>query len=396
VYDDVSLEAFSLLSMQTPTLGQYPLPNLRSINWWIDSWDTVPFLRLFLNPELASVQIVFPDDRPHPYLPATISLIPTGELTHLQLEQMDDEDFRQDAFYDLLDGASGTLKSISLDRKLSVAIAEKILQLPHLRCLDTEMPEARISPPAVVFPSLEKLVVSYKEAGSWLHTLQNIPNPVLLELEASFSGSSPIYLQTLGSSLLGASIERTLVSLECTSEGRIPLTEAGIRPLLSFGGLTKLNLFSACTTQRCNFQLNDFIISELAVALPRLRALSLGSSPCKVATPDVTVSSLVALSANCVDLDSLQLHFDANDIVTRRSRTSSRTHKSTCKLRTLRVGSQPLSSKHDDILLVTFTILHIFPHLETILYTGGPWDRVKQGVQLFQKAPRIIPIPTES
>ena len=381
--------------MQTPTLGQYPLPNLRSIHWVVAPWDTVPFLRLFLNPGLASVRIDFPDNEPHPYRPATISLIPTGGLTDLELECTESEDFPFDALYDLLDGASGTLRSISLDRELSVAVAEKILQLPNLRFLAAEMPKARISPPAVVFPSLEKLGVGYKEAGSWLHILQNIPNPALRELNVFFSGSSPIYLQTLGSSLLSANIEKTLVSLECYSEG-IPLTEAGIRPLLSFGGLTELKLFHPCTAERCDVRLNDSIISELAMALPRLRSLFLGGHPCKTAASDVTVASLVALSASCINLDFLGLHFDANDIVTRHTHASSRIHKSTCGLRTLSVGSQPLSSTNDDILLVTFTILHIFPHVENIISNSGPWKQVERGIQLFRKAPMIIPLPGES
>lgn len=43
----VSLAAFNLLSVQTQTLGHYPLPNLHSIHWKVDSWDNAPFLRLF-------------------------------------------------------------------------------------------------------------------------------------------------------------------------------------------------------------------------------------------------------------------------------------------------------------------------------------------------------------
>jgi len=148
----VSLGAFNLLLMQTPTLGQYLLPNLRSIHWEIDSWDMTPFLRLFLNPELVSIHIEFPDNNPHLYRPATVSLIPTGRLTHLQLEYAESEDFPLDALCDLLDGASGTLRSVSLDIELSVAVAEKVLQLPNLRCLDAKMPEAKISPPQLCSP----------------------------------------------------------------------------------------------------------------------------------------------------------------------------------------------------------------------------------------------------
>jgi len=377
--------------MQTPTLGHYLMPNLRSVRLDLYTWDLVPFLRLFLNPGLVNVDIDFPDDDPHIYRPATISLIPTGDLTHLRLGSMDDDDLSMDALHNLLDEASETLRSVYLDGQPSMAVIEKLLQLPDLRYLDVQLPGTRISPPAVVFPSLEKLAVDYSKGVSWLHILQHIPS--LLELVVTYAGSSSRYLQILGSSLC-AGVGRTLVSLKCSSEKEAPLTEAGLRPLLSFGRLMTLELDTLCIGQRCGTQLDDSIISELAMALPRLTSLTLGGIPCKTSTSDVTVTGLVALSTNCVDLDFLQLHFNTKDIVSRGTRANSQTHRFTCKLRTLSVGAQPLPSDHDDILLVTFAILHIFPHVETISSAEGNWDRVGRGIQLFRDAPRIVPLPT--
>ena len=382
--------------MQAPTLGHYPLPNLRSINWGICSWDLIPFLRLFLNPGLVNVQINFPDGNPHLYRPVTVSLIPTGDLTHLRLEYMEEDSSSLDALHNLLDEASETLRAVSLDGKLSMSVLEKLLQLPNLSSLDVRLPETRISPPEVVFPSLKHLVVGYREAGSWLHILGNIPTPTLQELDVTFSGSSPGYLQTLVSSLLDANIERTLISLrvKCSSENRAPLTEAGVGPLLSFGGLTTLELITSCTDNQCGFQLDDSIVSELAMALSQLTSLVLGDTPCKASTLGVTVASLVALSTNCADLDLLRLHFNTNDITSRNTHANPQTHKFACKLRTLEVGSQPLPSNPNDTLLVTFTILHIFPHVETILSVGENWKEVRQAVQLFREVPKIISLPT--
>ena len=379
--------------MQTPTLGPHLLPNLRSFTWYAYSWDSIPFLWLFLNPGLVDVDINFPENALNIYRPAIISLIPARDLTDLRLGTMWLADpLSMDAVYNLLEQASATLRSVDLDGDPSMAIIEKLLQLPNLRHLDVRLPGTHIPPPAVVFPSLEKLIVWYGEAASWLHILRNIPNPALQELKISFGNSSPVYFQTLGTSLLDANIGKALVSLEC--HGRIHLTEAGLHPFLSFGRLTKLHLNSPCTEERCTFQLNDSIISELAAALPRLTSLELGGTPCDTPTSDVTITSLVALSNNCLNLGTLQLHFNANDIISRDTHANSQTHKFTCKLRTLTVGSQPLPTNHDDILLVAFAILQIFPHLETIFTKSHDWDQVGRAVHLFQKARKTIPSPT--
>ena len=365
---NVSLEALNLLSMQTQTLGQYVLPNLHSVDWGTQPWELMPFLRLFMNPGLASVHIEFPDETPHLYHPAAVSLIPTSNLTCLKLEGVESGEGFLDTLYNLLDRTSETLRSVYSDGEVSVAVAEKLFQLPYLRCLNVRLPRARISPLAVAFPSLEKLTVFCQEVGSWIHVLQNIPNPALRKLRV-------------------------------TAMGETPLTEAGIRPLLPLGRLTILELPS-CTAERCSNQLNDSIISELAMALPQLKSLSLGraSESCGAATSNVTVASLVALSTNCVDLGFLQLHLNANDITTRR-RTHELDHQAynfTCKLREFSVSSQPLPSDHNDILLITFTILHIFPHLEFISSREGSWEAVGWVVQLFREAPRILPLPTAS
>ena len=379
--------------MQTPVLGPYLLPNLRSIHWEPHSWDQLPFLRLLLNPGLVDVTIEFSNDNLHIYRPAAISLIPTRDLARLQLAPIGSDPLSMSALHNLLNQASETLRSVRLKEEPSMAVIEKLIQLPNLRHLDMYTPGTHISPPAIVFPSLEKLVVRDMEGVSWFHILRNIPNPALRELEVTLQGSSLAYLQALESFLLGANIHQTLTSFECACD-EIPLTEAGLRPLLSFGRLTKLKLISSCTEGQCNSQLNDSIISELAAALPQLTHLSLGDTLCEVPTSGVTIASLVTLSTRCVDLDALRLHFDANSIISHGTRMDSQTHKFTCKLRTLSVGSLPLPSDRDDILLVTFVLLHIFPNLEIITHARKNWSQVKRAVQLFRKAPKTIPLLT--
>jgi len=381
--------------MYTPTPDHYLFPRLRSIDWAMDKWEVLPFLRLFLNPEMIKFRVGFPDNTPHPFRVAAMSTIPAENLTELVLDRSNmRDDLTRDVLIKLLDEASDVLRSVSLDGELPMAVIEKLLQLPDLRRLNIQLPGTRISPPEVVFPSLETLGVSYREAGSWLHLLQNIPNPALRELHVVFSGSSPEYLQTLFSSLLDANIVKTLASLKCSPENKIPLTSADIRPLLYFRRLTILELNATCSDGQCASKLDDLIIPELAMALPHLTSLILGDTPCKASTSDPTFTSLVALSTNCVNLDYLRLHFNTSDLASRDTHTNTRTRASKCKLRTLCVGSQPLPSDPNDILLVTFAIIYMFPHLETIVTDGGGWEQVERNVELSRKASGIVSLPT--
>ena len=121
--------------MQTRTLGCCLFPNLHSIHWDTQSWESLPFLRFLFNPELVDVCIEFPSNGSHIYSPATISMIPTGALTHLVLKSMRSDPLSMDALCNLLDEASETLKVVHLDADLSVAVVEKLIQLPNLRQL---------------------------------------------------------------------------------------------------------------------------------------------------------------------------------------------------------------------------------------------------------------------
>ena len=386
----VSLAACHLLSMQTPTLGHLVLPNLLYIAWG-SSWELMPFLRLFLSPGLVNVRILFPDGDPHPYRLAVVPLIPTKRLVHLTCSQMSpgNDTSLLEALRNLLDEASGTLRSVSWRREIPTTIFDRLLRLSNLRYLDVEPPRAPISPPEVVFPSLEQLVIRTGEVSSWLNIFEKIPNPALQDLIIHFmEDSPPDYLQVLGYSLKAANKEQSLTRFQCSWEDAITITEVELHPLLSFERLTTLVLRSC--SQECTVQLDDPFVCRLAKALPRLETLRLGDAPPNAVT-NVTVESLVALSTNCVDLDFLRIHFDATAIPSRSTYENSQMRKSSCKLRTLSVGSQPPPSGDDDILQFAFAIAHIFPHVEDIWGCEEGWRKVNQHLELFREESTIIP-----
>jgi hypothetical protein len=379
--------------MKAPTLGHHVLPNLLSVRWNDDyTWTLTPFLRLFLNPGLVNVRIEFPTTDPHPYHLAVVSSIPTRHLAHLRLYSLpsgNDDSFLE-ALQNLLEEASGTLISVCLYGEISARIFDSLLRFHNLRYLKVESPMAPISPPDIVLPSLEKLVVRSESVSLWLPILAKIPDPALQSLKVTFlEDSSPTDFQMLGSSLQNTNKGRTLTSLKCCWEDMTTITEAGLRPLLSFERLTTLILSSVYT---CIVQLDDSFICRLAMALPRLETLMLGDSLCDaVDTRNVTIEGLVALATNCVDLNFLQLPFDATDIPSRDTHANSQTRKSSCKLRTLSVGENSLlPSGHDDVSLVAFVLLRIFPHVEKIIGAEREWREVKRVVKLLRKASTII------
>jgi hypothetical protein len=372
--------------MQTSTLGQYILPNLHSIRWDVHPWANASFVRLFLNPGLVSVHIQFPNPRPHIYRIAAISSIPTKDLAHLRLKDMGNEESVLDALEILLDKSSETIRSVALDGGLSTTFIDKLLRLRNLRSLEIELPDAHISPPEVALPSLVKLAVRYREDVPWFHILNNIPNPALRDLEATFLDASPTHMQSLISALIEANKKQTLTRLQCSWDELIPLTPERLRSAFSLERLTTLNLFPRCIDRLCGVQLEDSVVCALAAALPRLKSLKLGEVPCKISTSKVTSESLAALSTNCVDLDFLQIHFDAKEIVSGASHANYQTRRFTSRLRTLSVGSQPVPSQNKDILLVASTILHIFPHVEELSNAEGDWRLVRSGIGMLREA----------
>ena len=385
--DGVSSEAYQVLSMQTSTLGQYILPNLHSLRWDVHPWTNAPFIRLFLNPGLANVHIQFPNPRPDVYRLAAISSIPTKDLAQLRLKYMGNEGPVLDALQNLLDKSSETIRSVALDGGLSTAFIDRLFQLRNLRSLEIELPSIPISSPEVVLPSLKKLAIRYRDDVPWFHILKKIPNPALRDLEATFLDDSLTHIQTLTSSLIHANKKQTLTRLQCSWEKLTPLTVERLRSVFPLERLTTLNLLPRCIEGRCGVQLEDSIICELAKALPRLKSLKLGGVPCKVFTPNVTIESLAALSTNCVDLDFLQLHFDANKLVSSGSYTDYQSRTFTSRLRTLSVGSQPLPSDNKNIILIAFALIRIFPHVEELSHAEGAWKQVKLGIGLLRNGP---------
>jgi len=83
---------------------------------------------------------------------------------------MGSEGLPSDPLWNLLDGGDP-----------SVAVAEKLLQFPNLRCLDVQLPEVRVSPPAVVCFHPQK---NWPLAGAKLGPAHISSNALVLPMES--------------------------------------------------------------------------------------------------------------------------------------------------------------------------------------------------------------------
>ena len=122
-------------------------------------------------------------------------------------------------------------------------------------------------------------------------------------------------------------------------------------------------------------------MESLAAALPRLKYLQLGR-PCHSNSCNTTVASLLSISTHCLDLITLETHFNTLTIaedIQRLLGTDSARDESKCELSLLAVGSIPLGVDGRDIYMETVHrgFEFIFPCLRYFMNYGGRWQELR-------------------
>ena len=136
---------------------------------------------------------------------------------------------------------------------------------------------------------------------------------------------------------------------------------------------------------------------DLARAMPKLKVLQLGGTPCKTGG-GVTVKGLVALSRGCRFLSELRIHFQAPNFVEAATRAEvstpsngkTATPQKDCALATLEVGEIPIPTPEGTALKVTVTLLQIFPHLLNVKFVEKKWKDVVKIMKLFKQIGAFI------
>ena len=262
--------------------------------------------------------------------------------------------------------------------------------LPRLHNLETDQSPPTVFPPClpVFFHSLRRIILYGPAASGWIGFLaaasaQRVP---------SDTGTQP------------RRVAPYLHRLHC--DDTVELDAPFISHFRVFRNLVVLLLGNGCPRATiCTFHLTDEDVSRLAMELPRLRDLSLGTA-CSRNTCRTTVNSLLALSTHCKGLRFLCIHFNTGKLA--RDMWDSLHHPlrhnshppSRCPLTVLDVGLTPLpvEALGEEVFPTLAGLLDIFPGLNTIRYytfssrASWGWRQFALQIPNFQEMRKSLPV----
>ena len=334
----IGKNVFTQLSLAFPTgLVCSSLQKLKfhSSRHWL------PFLRYFLSPTLAEIEIfATPSNGPFQSPPPAIPILPGSYLRSLQLSlrPADDEASGKSASATILQ-CGAFLENLEASVRLSEAAVSHLIGLRHLRTLriGSDPPSVPAVPSSDILPSLESLTLDHGVGHKWL----------------SFLGAAQENSPT------ETGIRATLTNLSCL--GGITVDPVFISSLCLFPKLTHVLVNGACSKEGgCTFLLTDEDVANLADALPEIKRLELGS-PCSANRCHTTALSLFTLSTHCLQLKTLEIHFNTTGIghvldrLFKEPQYGRMRSLPRCPLRYLTVGDTQISTRDMEFVTVYFS-----------------------------------------
>lgn len=256
------------------------------------------------------------------------------------------------------------LKYLDSGAELSEQAVLHVIQLPNLYALKL----THESPPniadiislqdTIILPSLKSLTLTSPTSHAWLPFI----NDLLWRHPAATAIRGPGHPQAQ------IGIHSTLEELYCLC-GETPNWPI-VKQAFRFKNLTILEVEQQCPVDRCSFDLTDDHVTAIAKALPRIRMLLFGH-PCLQNTCQTTFRSLATLSANCVELTDLQIHFntiniveDVKSLVTSKDPAIQKLRKGQgCGVGTIPVHLTPLTLDALGVQVLARGFLFVFPGL---------------------------------
>lgn len=407
-WDGLSTRVYQLLDLYFPN-GSF-LPNLQRLTCFID-WEHFVWIKLFLSPSLLFIDLNTFENNSDPIAGPMLEFLPMGTLQALHLE-----DFPLDAasvrtLSSCLLKLSTPLQELITYHKISDDATNHISRLSNLRVLGISFRESNfaLSGATEIFPSLRCLYAQVDDNLDWLDLLKDM-RAGLRYLSITWAEGlvpSPDFTQQLVSALQTSGARETLRVLRINASRPWDVSKTTVTPLLSLRNLTTLEIHTPCHTHTCAFDLADNDVAQLASSLCKLETLVLGGPRCENPPPTFTMDGLFFLSKYCTFLLELEVHFNAphskifdySASVADERRVPIKTiftQVSNCNLRWLYVRELPFPTAPNSVGIMTYFLIHIFPHLDTIAHTGNlseQWAETQRGIQAWQ-AFRRITVPT--
>ena len=348
-----------------------PFPNLRELHGWIEP-TLLRFLHHFISPRRTVFSVYMDTDdglgcSGYGSLTDAISAIPRSSLQRFSLGEYQWENasarFKQEVSAMVLRCGSA-LNHLNAGVELSEQAILHVIQLPHLLTLKlTHESPLHITTimslqDTIVLPSLQSLTLASPASHTWLPLLNDLlwRHPAATAIRGSGQHQAQI------------GIHSTLKELHCWY-GEVS-KRAVVKQALAFRNLTILEVGLFCSADRCSFDLTNDDVAAIAKALPRMQKLLLGH-PCCLNTCQATLTSLLALSANCVELKELYIHFNTVNIVedvkslfeTEDSVVQKLRKGPRCGVTSVPVFLTPLTADEPAAELVAKGLLFVFPAL---------------------------------
>ena len=347
-------------------------PNLESLFWHLHPVDTTPsFFHLFLSPHLWRVGFYDSLGSWDPSLDQVAVVIQIISTLLASLEDLDvvcgegkERSLRalKAALHTFICQCVPQIRGFGARVPLSEAATLRLLRLPNLSCWRTSSePPQVVSTP--ILPSLNQFCLDEGNALSWLHFLAMHGKGVPLR------GSASATLHTNASKTLKAISPPTSIT-----------DSVLLSSIMDFWNLVTLELVTCCRDSNCQFCLMDDDVEILAIALPRLKSLQLGET-CSYNTCTTTIVSLMSISIHCLDIITLQTHFNTKNIIgdiEHLFNGGAGHDKVKCKVRDLFVEKLPLRVDAEGMKTVAVVLQVIFPHLTHLTITGSSprWSKL--------------------
>ena len=383
-------QAFSVL--QSRGLSEPLLPNLQTLRLCLScaTQEFILSIPLFLSTRITTIHIE-PFGRNEALRASSmVATFPTlcPNLSVIRLPELPREPLTTAAVSELVLATNKrSLRYFDVDSPLTEEAREVIYKHPHLCTLMTVV-DTPAALPTMVLPNLARLAINYWNGHGWLQGFRGASLGKLTWLSI-VSESDPMdsFLGAFETVALTTSIPETLSTFKFyTSCSWRP----NYRSLLPFTQLKGLFIQASCDFG-CSSTVDDDIITDLAQAMPELEIVQLGGPPCQ--TPGgVTVKGLAALAYYCPHLTRLCIHFQVASLCpeTFPSIAASEefsTSQDSCALYSLRAGGIIVPDGAE--LMVTLTLLHIFPCLEEIPDSDVTWDSVSEALFYSKRLARV-------